>query len=146
MGSEILDAFGYVKTISKQEVTLIGMIHIWRPWKLSSFKDPSPPFFINVQNSTILLTLDFQFQTNPLSPNDNQSIKRKHNPGWLLYVISSFLQVGYRFQCQLINLLWLFFNFFSFSWSLTIRFFVALYSCVCDCPKISRNIFYLSGA
>ena len=63
--------------------------------------------------------------------------------GWLLYVIRSFLQVGFRFQYQLINLVWLSFDFFSFSWSLTICFFVALYSCLCSCPKISRNIFYL---
>ena len=53
------------------------------------------------------------------------------------------LQVGFRFQYQLINLVWLSFDFFSFSWSLTICFFVALYSCVCSCPKISWNVFYL---
>ena len=41
------------------------------------------------------------------SPNDNQSIKRKLNPRWLLYVIRPFLQVGFRFQYQLINLVWL---------------------------------------
>ena len=29
------------------------------------------------------------------------------------------------------------------SWSLTICFFGALYSWVCSCPKISRNVFYL---
>ena len=28
---------------------------------------------------------------------------------------------------------------FKVSWSLTIYFFVALHSCVCSCPKISRN-------
>ena len=27
------------------------------------------------------------------------------------------------------------------SWSLTIYFIVALHSCVCNCPKISRNVF-----
>ena len=30
---------------------------------------------------------------------------------------------------------------FKVSWSLTIYFFVALHSCVCSCPKISRNGF-----
>ena len=49
----------------------LGMIHIWGPWKLS----------IYVQYSSTPLTLDIQFQANPPpSPNDNQSIKRKHNP------------------------------------------------------------------
>ena len=37
--------------------------------------------------------------------------------GWLLYVIRSFLQVGFRFQYQLINLLWIAVDFVSFSWS-----------------------------
>ena len=59
---------------------VFGMMHIWCPWKLSNFQDPLPPLSINVQNSSIPLTLDVQFQTNPPSSNDNQSIKRKHNP------------------------------------------------------------------
>ena len=63
--------------------------------------------------------------------------------GWLIYIIRFFLQVGFRFQYQLINLAWLSFDFFSFSWSLLISFLVALYSCVCSCPKTSRNAFYL---
>ena len=37
--------------------------------------------------------------------------------GCLLYVIRSFLQVGFRFQYQLINLVWHSIDFFSFSWS-----------------------------
>ena len=55
------------------------------------------------------------------SPNDNQSIKRKHNPiriithKGLLYVIRSFPQVGFHFQYQPINLVWLSIDFFSFS-------------------------------
>ena len=28
------------------------------------------------------------------------------------------------------------------SWSLTIYFFVALYSCLCSCPKIAENAFF----
>ena len=49
----------------------------------------------------------------------------------------------FRFQYQLINLVWVSFDFFSFSWSLAIYFFVALYSCICSYPKILRNVFYL---
>ena len=63
--------------------------------------------------------------------------------GWLLYIIRSFLQVGFHFQYQLINLVWLSFDFLSFNWSFIICFFVALYSCVSNCLKISRNVFYL---
>ena len=37
--------------------------------------------------------------------------------GWLLYIVRSFLQVGFRFQYQLINFVWLSFDVFSFSWS-----------------------------
>ena len=56
------------------------MIHIWPPWKLLNFQDAPTPSSIYVQTLFTLLTLDVQFQTNPSSPNDNQSIKRKHNP------------------------------------------------------------------
>ena len=116
------------------------MIRIWRPRNLSSFQDPQPPLSIYVQNSSTSLTLDVQFQPTPTltSPNDNQLIKRKYNPRWLLYVIRSFLQVGFRFQYQFINLARLSLDLFSFSWSLTICFFVALYSCVCSCPKVLK--------
>ena len=58
-------------------------------------------------------------------------------------LIRPFLQVGFRFQYQLINLVWLSSDFFSPSWSLTICFFVALYYCMRSCPEISQNIFYL---
>ena len=70
-------------------------------------------------------------------------LKENITQGRLLYVIRSFLQVGFRFQYQLINLIRLSFEFFSFSSSLTVYFFVTLYSCVYSCPKISRNVFYL---
>ena len=64
---------------------LLGMIHIWRPWKLSNFQDPPPPLSINVQNSSIPLTLDVQFQTNPLPVQmiTNQ-LKENVIQGWLL--------------------------------------------------------------
>ena len=42
---------------------------------------------------------------------------KKTIEGRLLYVIRSFVQVGFRFQYQLINLVWLSIVFFSFSWS-----------------------------
>ena len=50
---------------------LLGMIYIWRPWKLSNFQDPPPstPF-----------SLEVKFQTTPTFPNNNQSTKTKHEP------------------------------------------------------------------
>ena len=74
---------------------------------------PCPKFFHPI-------TLNVQFQTtsppfSSPSPN-NQSIKRKHNPRWLLYVIRYFLQISFHFQYQLIiNLIWLSIDFSSFS-------------------------------
>ena len=91
------------------------------------------------------LDLDVQTQTNPHPPLQMITNQLKENiiERWLLYVIKSFLQIGFSFQCQLINLIWLSFDFFSFSWSLTICFFVALCSSVCSCPNISRKVFHL---
>ena len=83
------------------------MLHIWCLWKLSNFQDPPPPLSSYVQSSSTPLILDVQFETNPPpSQNDNQSIKRKGNIilGWLLYVIRSFLQIGSRFQYELLYL------------------------------------------
>ena len=47
------------------------------------------------------------------------------------------------FHMGFFNLVWLSFDLFLFSWSPTICFSVALYSCLWICPKISRNAFYL---
>ena len=60
----------------------------------------------------------------PLQILTNQ-LKRKIILGWLLYVLRSFLQVGFRFHYQLINLVWLSTDLSSF---ITIYFLVALHS------------------
>ena len=96
------------------------MIHIWRPRKLFKFQDPPPSLSIYVQNSsTPRLDLGRPISNRPCSLNHNQSIKRKIQE-WLFYVIRPFFQIGSLFQYKLINLVWLSFYFFSFSWSLTI--------------------------
>ena len=110
-------------------------------------------------------TPPLQMITNQLSENRIQ--------GWLILLGLSF-RSAFRFYYQLINLVWLYIDFFWLSWSksrpqsnfknwkslfrlffysVKIRwgkgwaeislstFFAALYSCVCKCPKISRNIF-----
>ena len=64
--------------------------------------------------------------------------------GGVLYIVRSFLQVDFYFQYQLIDLVRLSFDFFWLTWSFTICFFVALYSCVSSCPRISRTQLCLS--
>ena len=76
-----------------------------------------------VQNSSTPLTMDAQLQTNsrppPSLPLQMATSQLKGNiiQVLLLYVIRSFLQFGFCFQYQLINLVWLSIDFFPFSWS-----------------------------
>ena len=100
------------------------MIHIRRPWKWSNFQDPPHPLSIYVQIFSTLLTLDVQFQMNLLPPLQMKANRLKENiiQEWLLHIITSFLQIGFRSQYQLINLVCFSFDFFLFSWSLTICF------------------------
>ena len=80
----------------------------------------------------------------PLLQMITNQLKLRIIQGLLLYVIRSFFQVGFRFQYQLINIVWTSFDFFPFSWILTIYFFMTLYSCLCSCcPKLSQHIFLL---
>ena len=54
---------------------------------------------------------------NPLPPSPKYQLKENSLQRWLLYVIRPFLQVGFCFQYQLINLVWVSIDFFCFSWS-----------------------------
>ena len=116
-------------------------------FKLSDFQDPPPPLSIYIQNSSTPWPWTFNFKQTPHPSLSLQMITNEFKQNiiqrWLSYVIRSFLQVGFRFQYQLINRVWLSFDFFSFIWNLTVCFSVALYSCVWRCLKISQNIFYL---
>ena len=93
----------------------LGMIHIWRPWKLSNFQDPLPHLSIYVQTSSTALTLDVQFQITPHPPfsssNDNQSIKRKHNPSMTIiyYQVLPSGQLSVSTHSSRLNFLWLLF-------------------------------------
>ena len=92
------------------------------------------------------LTLDVQFQTNTPSPNDNQLNKRKHNQRVTIICNQVLPSSRFLLQYQPINLVWLPFDFFSFSWSLNIISPSSwLYTLVCvgSCPKTSRNVFNL---
>ena len=103
----------------RDDTHMTSIVH-WGVLKIVRFsRNPPPPCpkFFNP------MTLNVQFQTTPPPPHffpspspNNQSIKRKHNPRWLLYVIRYFLQIGFHFQYQLIiNLVWLSIDFSSFS-------------------------------
>ena len=110
---------------------------------IAQFLRPSTPLPIYVQICSSPLTLDIQLQMKPPLQVITNQLKENIVQGWLSYVIRFFLQVGFCFQYQLISLAWLSFDFLSFSWSLIISFFLALYSCVRSYPKISQNVFYL---
>ena len=92
-------------------------MQIWRPWKLSNFQDLPLPLSSYIQNSSTSLTLDVQFQTNPPLQMITNQLRENIILGWLLHVIRSFLQVGFHFQYQLINPVWLSIDFFSYSCS-----------------------------
>ena len=120
------------------------MIHILTSIKIVQFS--RPPTLLSIM-SKILHPLELG---NPISnepsppspyPNDNQSTKRKHNLRMTVICYQVRPSGWLSFSVSIINLVWLFFDFFSFRWSLTIFFFVALYSCACSCPKISQNFF-----
>ena len=103
-----------------------------------TFKTPTPLVHLRPQ---FFHTLDLGRPISTEPPLSLQMItsQLKENiiQGLTLYVISSFLQVGFRFLYQInqSHLVWLPFDFFSFSWSLTICFLVALYLWVCRCSK-----------
>ena len=62
------------------------------------------------------LDLESPISNDPPSPLQMGTNHLKwNNPRWLLYVIRSFIQVGFRFQYQVINFVWLSIDIFSFS-------------------------------
>ena len=126
-----------------------GMIYIWRPLKLSNFEDPYLPCSstIYVQNSSIPLTMDVQFQTNPPPPISFQKITsqlKQNNPSKGDYYMLSGPSFRSAFVVSINSLVLSSFPWtLSFSWNFFICFFMILYSDVCSCPEISGNIFYL---
>ena len=103
------------------------------------FKTPTPIVHLRPNFFyPLVLGRPFSNEPPPFLMITNQ-FKQNIIQGRLLCVTRSFLQVGFCFQYHLINLVWLFFDVFLFSWSFTTCFFVALYSCVYSCTKISRN-------
>ena len=111
--------------------------------KIVQFSRNSTPLSIYVQNSSNPLTLDVQFQTNLPSPNDNHQLKENIfkdqyymllGPSFrsvFVFSINSLMLSGFLLTC-----------FHSAKVSLS-AFFVVLHSCVCSCPIISPNAFYL---
>ena len=99
------------------------MIHIWRPWKLTSCQDPPPPTSIVQLRPKFFQPLDLgrPISSKPPVPFPLETIRNQLKGNiilrWLLYIIRSFLQVRSRFLYQLINLVCLSIDFFSFNWS-----------------------------
>ena len=57
----------FIKTFGeRQNHADIGMIHIWRPWKLCNLQDPPRPLSIYIQNFSTPWTLDVNFKWTPL--------------------------------------------------------------------------------
>ena len=119
----------------------LGMIHIRCQCKLSNFQDPPPPLSIYVQSSSTPLTLDAQFQRNPPLQMIANQFKENIIPRWLSYVFRSFLQVGFHFQYQLINFVWVSVTSLRLIEAL-LSAFLWLYTLVCSCTKISQNVLH----
>ena len=96
---------------------VLRMIHIWHV-QVSGTPPPlihlRPKFFHSLDLGRLIS------KESPLFQIITNQLKKSIIQQWLLYVIRSFFQVGFRFQYQLINLFWFSFDFFSFSWSLAI--------------------------
>ena len=87
--------------------------------KIAQFSRPPTPLVQLRPKLFHDLDLGRPILNEPPSPsaNDYHQLKGNIILGWLLYVIRCFFQVEFRFQYQLINLVWLSVDFFSFSWS-----------------------------
>ena len=99
-----------------------------------------PPLSIYVQNSSISLTLNIQFQMNPPPILHPWIIYHNLRVTIVMLLSGPFFRFLNFFQHQLITLVWLSFA-FSFSGRLTICFFVALYSCVWQLSKNITKVF-----
>ena len=118
-------------------------MHIWRP-------SPNPLDHLRAKFFHPLdLGRPISNESPPLQLSTNQ-LKENIIQGWLLYllyIIRSFLQASFLFQYQIINLVWLSFDFFSFTWNLTICFFVEFCSCtlvlLCSFPQLSSKCLWL---
>ena len=87
---------------------------------MSNFQEPPPPPLLQLRPKFFHpLGIGRPISNEPphsLLQMITYHLKRNKILGWL-YVIRSFLQFGFRFQYQLINLVWLSMDFVSFSWS-----------------------------
>ena len=106
----------------------------WYKYDVLEFSRPPTPLPIYLQNSSTSLNLNLQFQTTPLQPPASLQMitnQRKYNPSMTTASYQVLLSGRLLFSANLINLVWLSFDFFLFSWSLTFCFVVPLYSLVC---------------
>ena len=109
-------------------------------------KDSPPLLSIYLQNSSTPLTLDVQFQPTPPSPPlqmiTNQ-LKENITQGWLCMLSGPSSRSAFVFNINSLILSGFPLTYFHLAEAGLCTFFVALCSCVCRCPKVSRNVFYL---
>ena len=79
--------------------------------KIVQFLRPPTPLSIYVQNSSFPLDVQFLNKSIP-SPNDNKSIKRKHNPRMTIICYHVLPSGQFCFQYQPLNLVCFFFDIF----------------------------------
>ena len=108
---------------------ILGMIHIWRPWKLSSFQYPQPPCSSTFKNLPAHWPWTSNFKLSPPSPNGNQSIQIKHNPRTTL-ICYQILPSAFIFSINSLFSSSFHLTFFTFSWSLSAISW--LYSLACE--------------
>ena len=106
------------------------------------FKTLQHPCLSTSKNFPLPWPWMYNFRWAPSLKMITNQLKKKHKQRKTIICCQVILKVGLHFQYQLINLVWLPSDLFSFRWSLTIYLFVALYSFDSCCPKISQNVFY----
>ena len=121
----------------------LGTIHIRRPWKLCNFQDPQPPLFIHVQNS-LPPTLDLGRPISNESSLQMISNQLKENiiQGWLYMLSCQSFRSAFVFSINSLILPGLPLISFHLA-EPSLSAFWWLYTSVCSCPKISRNVFNL---
>ena len=76
----------------------LGMIHIWRPWKLSNFQDPLPPVHL-FPKFFHPLDLGRPISNEPPAPNYNQSVKKIWSKDDYYMLSTKFIIIKRWFHC-----------------------------------------------
>ena len=106
------------KTINhNRQIILWDNTHITSMKIVLFLKSPTAPFVQLHPKFFYPFHLGRPISNEPPFSKKTNELKKNIIQGWLLYLTRPFLQVGLRFQYQLINLVWLSTGFFLFSWN-----------------------------